>query len=154
MLDLPRPGVVDTDVAVRRRVGLPLAFLPILAGCPPPAPAIDSGVGVSAPTFAEVAPIVEDSCLRCHHPAIRLAGGVDLSSSRAVVAGRIGLVCTSVGPEVIDAFADDLVPLSGTSTVPCDGHVPLSMPPGAQPRLTVDEQVTLARWVARGAPEE
>jgi|GEM_PF-2959869 len=125
-----------------------------LLGCPPSPPSIDTGWGEQHPTLADVTPIVESACLRCHHPDTRLAGGVDLSTSSAIVAGRIGLVCTSVGDDVIDAFSEHLAPLSGTSNVACFGHEPLSMPPGAQPRLSIDDQVTLARWVAHGAPEE
>ncbi len=124
-----------------------------LVGCAMSPPSIDTGWGEPNPTLADVTPIIEASCLRCHDPETRLAGGVDYSTSHAIVAGRIGLVCTAFGPEVIDAFAEHLAPLSGTSTVPCFGHEPLSMPPGAQPRLSIDDQVTLARWVAQGAPE-
>lgn len=140
---------------MRPRLG-PWSLVVLLSapGCPPPAPVIDTGWGERAPTLADVTPIVESACLRCHHPDTRLAGGVDLSTSSAIIAGRIGLVCTAVGPDVVAAFADDLVPLSGSSRVPCDGDTPLSMPPGAQPRLSIDDQVTLARWVALGAPED
>ena len=128
---------------------LPVALL----GCPPAPPAIDTGWGVADPVWADVEPIVADACVRCHHPDTRLAGGVDYSTARAVHSGRIGLVCTSVGEQVIDAFAASLSPIYDPSLPACHGFEPLSMPHGAQPRLSIDDQVTLARWVAIGAPE-
>lgn len=122
--------------------------------CGPPA-ALDSGLGAGEPTYvADVAPILASHCTRCHHPETRLAGGVDLSTHRAARSSRVSTVCTAVGPEVVDAFADHLHPLGGTAARPCQGMAVGSMPPGAQPRLSLDDQMTLARWAAQGAPEE
>lgn len=130
------------------------ALAALLSGCGLPASALDSGVGAPAPTWeGDIAPLMDAHCARCHAAAGRMAGGVDLSTYRAARAARVTSVCTSVNPEVIDAFGDHLVPLGGTAAGACADLDLLSMPPGATPRLSLYDQVTYARWVAQGAPE-
>jgi len=137
-----------------RRALLPLALSALVGACGLPAGDIDSGVGAPDPTWeADIAPLVDAHCVRCHAAAGRMSGGVDLSSYSVARSTRVTSVCTSVNQEVIDAFAEHLVPLGGTASGPCADLELLSMPPGATPRLSLYDQVTYARWVALGAPE-
>lgn len=130
------------------------AALGLLSGCALEASDIDTGIGAPEPTWtADVAPIVEQHCLRCHGAGGRMEDGVDLSSYAAARGARVTSVCTAVTPPVVDAFADDLVPLGGTAGGPCEGVEVFSMPLGAMAHLGLAEQVTYARWVAQGAPE-
>ncbi len=118
-------------------------------------PALDTGLGATAPTYVDdVAPILAAHCTRCHSRETRLAAGVDLGTAAAARSTRVSATCTAVSSEVVDAFADALHPLGGTAATPCAGIAVGSMPPGAQARLSVADQLTLARWVAQGAPEE
>ncbi len=145
------PQGLGGAAALGGRVALGLT----LSGCALGPGDLDTAWGVAEPTYVDdVAPIVEAHCTRCHSPATRLAGGVDLSEYRSVRSARVTSVCTAVGQGVVDEFADHLHTLGGTSDRPCQGSTVGSMPPGAQPRLSLDQQMTLARWVAQGAPEE
>ena len=90
-------------------------------------------------------------CTRCHDRAGAMEGGVDLTSYEAVYAARVKNTCVSVGDDVVAAYAEWLLPLAGQTDAPaCSTFDVFSMPLGAQPHLTLAEQVTLARWVARG----
>jgi hypothetical protein len=126
----------------------------LLPGCAIQAGDIDTGIGVVDPTWTDdVAPIVEQHCLRCHGAHGRMEDGVDLSTYQAARAARVTSVCTAVTPAVVEAFAEDLVPLGGTAGGACEGVEVFSMPLGAMAHLGLSEQVTYARWVAQGAPE-
>jgi hypothetical protein len=132
-------------------LALALALLP---GCAIQASDIDTGIGVADPTWTDdVAPIVEQHCLRCHGAHGRMEDGVDLSTYRAARSARVTSVCTAVTPPVVEAFSSDLVTLGGTGSGACAGVEVFSMPLGAMAHLGLAEQVTYARWVAQGAPE-
>ncbi len=107
------------------------------------------------PTYTQdVAPIVEEHCLRCHVTGGPRRGGVVVDSYEVLSARAVINTCVSVNPDVVDAHADSLLPLAGSQDLaPCESWDVFSMPPGAMPRLTEDEQWILARWTAIGAPE-
>jgi hypothetical protein len=145
-----------------------LALWSLIAACGPPD--LPPGDGPT-PTFAEdVEPILREHCLRCHlDPSLtneglgyvlqpRSAGDttIDPDIARATA---VRSACVSVSPTVIEAYADSLYAVAFDAT--CGGEnpttgspvwSPLSMPPGADIKLTVDDQVTLVRWIEGGMP--
>jgi len=130
-------------------------FTVLLAGCQATLADLDPASLEAAPTFTrDVLPLYEKYCIDCHTRGARMDGGVALDVYVAAHSTRVRSACVSIGTDVINEYGAWLLPEAGYgSPVPCEPWVPLSMPPGATPRLTLGEQVTLARWVAAGAPE-
>ena len=119
--------------------------------CIAPAP---DGVPDMPTWTADIQPMMEDNCTNCHQFGGRKYEGVATDSYLAVSAAAVKNICTSVGPDVVDAYSDLLLPLAGQQDQPACGHWELlSMPPGAQAPLTTTEQWTFARWLEVGTPE-
>ena len=132
-----------------------LAALP-LGGCAPdPLASLNLGVAAEYPTYrSDIEPLYARHCSRCHGEDGRMDGGVELDSYVAARSTRVRSACVSIGADVIDTYADVLLPSAGYGDpVPCADWSPFSMPPGASVHLTLDEQLTLARWVELGGPE-
>jgi hypothetical protein len=109
----------------------------------------------TTPTYTDdIAPLLAAYCVDCHaHDAVMYAG-VELDSYAAARSVRVKNTCTAISPDLIDEFADWLIPQDGHSGEPaCAPWESYSMPPGAMTRLTPDQQRMLAVWVALGAPE-
>ena len=128
----------------------PLLFL---AACAPDIAAVMADGVPATPSFsADVAPILEQHCVRCHERDGTLDGGVELDTYLGARGARVSSTCTSVGDDVVDVYSADLLPEAGNgSDVPCEPWKTLSMPPGAEVKLSIVEQVMLAQWVATGA---
>ncbi len=128
----------------------------ICAACTPVLPGdLDTGDVPAVVTFTEhIEPLMQEWCVRCHDSNGELDGGVALDTYRAVYGARVKNTCVTVGQDVVDAYADVLLPLAGQQDLAaCEGWAVGSMPPGAQPHLTLSQQVTLAEWVAQGGVE-
>ena len=92
--------------------------------------------------------------MRCHDSEGQMDGGVELDSYLAVYGSRVKTTCVTVGQDVVDAYADVLLPFAGQQGLEaCEGWTVGSMPPGAQPHLVLADQVTLARWVEQGGAQ-
>lgn len=126
-----------------------------LIGCTTPTLGdFDTDAVPTAPSYsAHIVPILAEHCARCHDGTDLLhQGGIGLNTYRRVRGARVRITCTAVSPTLVAEFADLLLPLGGSgSTTPCDSWSVYSMPPGAAPRLTLQEQYILAQWVATGA---
>ena len=124
-----------------------------LAGCSPDLASIDPDAIPEEPSYEQhIAPLLSEHCVRCHQRDGTLDGGVELDSYIGARGTRVSTVCTSVSPAVIDVYAEFLVSRAGTSGQrACSEWHALSMPPGAEVKLTLTEQVLLAEWVAQGA---
>jgi len=111
----------------------------LLAACgsgDAPLAVVDPGAAPLQPTYSQAKGILDYYCLPCHGggggarrepaPAVEEDGeSIDVSSCEAIHQSLSGILDTSV-----------------------DGN---SMPPGALPRLTEREKLTLKRWIAQGA---
>ncbi len=129
-----------------------LSLVLLLGGCADVAGS-DPAVLAATPSYeADIKPILDDFCVRCHTHAGRLDGGVGLATYASARAARVKTTCASVGLEVAQTWGEHLLPAAGHgSDVPCEPWALLSMPPGAQPLLSLEQQVLMARWVATGA---
>lgn len=104
------------------------------------------------PTYTEhVRPILEEHCVRCHR-AERRDGDVELDRYASARSTRVRSACTSIRPELVEAFGEHLLPGSG-DPVPCRDWVVGSMPPGAVEHLDLWQQDVFVRWIVVGAPE-
>ena len=117
---------------------------------------VDPALTVAQPTYAnDIRPLYERHCVACHDGHGVRAGGVELDRFDSAKATRVKSACTSITPELIAEYAASLLPYLGDpparEPVPCGEWEPLSMPAGAQPKLTRAEQLILVRWVATGA---
>ncbi|MCB9679085.1 MAG: hypothetical protein H6737_28545 [Alphaproteobacteria bacterium] len=121
-----------------------MRLLLVLAGCAA-APAPD------APTYAEVSPVLERHCTRCHTSEGRRDGGVELDRYASARSTRVRAACTAVEADVAERYglhSENADP----GAAPCEGWRPASMPPGAIEHLTPAEQELLARWVVAEGP--
>jgi len=107
------------------------------------------------PTYdADVAPILERYCVSCHTADGLMAGGVELNTYQSAFSARVKNVCTAITPAVVDRFGSSLrSPRHEVSDLPCADWDTYSMPKGAKLKLTLYEQLVLARWVETGASE-
>lgn len=136
--------------------------------CGPPDLPADNG---PVPTFAEdVEPILREHCLRCHEdPKLLNHGlgyvrqprrdGAALIDPEIARANAVRSACVSVSPTVIEAYAASLYATSFEATCagehPRSGRAvwePMSMPPGADLKLSLEDQLTLVRWIDGGMP--
>jgi formylglycine-generating enzyme required for sulfatase activity len=92
--------------------------------------------GGSAVFEKDVAPLLEQHCVACHHPGQKL-GNLDITSSDAMLAAK-----------AVVAGQPDASPLYTLSALPADR--PRAMPPGG-PRLPDDQLGILKRWIEQGA---
>lgn len=117
----------------------------ILAGC--------AGAEIPAtPSYAaDVQPVLEHHCVRCHTSEGRRDGGVELDQYASARSTRISSACTSIDPSVAEQYADALSPQADPEAAVCESWDYASMPPGAVDHLSLGEQELLARWVATGA---
>ena len=115
--------------------------------------ASDPSLLAAEPSYAaDIAPILEEFCVRCHTSEGRLDAGVELDRYESARSARVKNTCVAVSPDVIDGFADSLLPAAGHGgAIPCEPWDALSMPPGATPLLSREQQIRMARWVATGA---
>jgi uncharacterized membrane protein len=103
---------------------------------------VDPAAAPIAPTYEQVRAILDRRCLTCH------GGGSD--GDRAAAIARAGLAPAAAEEDDPD-FSDcagitaDLGGLLRTAVL--EG----SMPPGALPRLTGVEKLTIGRWIEQGA---
>ncbi len=125
----------------------------LLCGCAPDVASVVAGSIPETPSFAsDVAPILEQHCVRCHDRDGTLDAGVELDNYVGARGARVSSTCTAIGDDVVDVYSADLLPEAGNgSDVPCEPWQTLSMPPGAEVKLSIVEQVILAQWVATGA---
>ncbi len=137
-----------------RRIRL-LAVLVLPACVDVPLDALDTGQVPASPTYAEhVAPILAVACVRCHEHRAVMDGGVELDTYAGAYGSRVKSTCTAIGQDVVDAYADVLLPGDGAGDpTPCGDWEIYSMPPGASLHLTLAEQLTLARWVEQGGAQ-
>lgn len=136
---------------------VPLLLLGGLVGCGPATiDDVPAEIFALEPTYvAHVRPLFEAYCTSCHASDALYAGGVELDRYDSAYAGRVHQACVSVSEEVVARFASALVPYRRSGKAPraaCEGWEVYSMPTGARGRLTLEEQVILARWVETGAP--
>ncbi len=129
-----------------------LTLLLALSGCASVAES-DPALLTGTPSYeADIKPILDEFCVRCHTSAGRLDAGVELDRYENARSARVKNTCVSVGRDVADSYGEHLLPVAGHgSKVPCEPWDLLSMPPGATPLLSLEQQVLLARWVATGA---
>jgi len=128
----------------------------LLSACASPLPGdLDTGDVPANPTYtAHIAPLMATHCVRCHQHDGVVDHGVEVDTYEGIFGTRVRSTCVSVGTDVVDAHAHVLLPLGGQQDQPaCGDWEPMSMPPGAQPHLTLAEQLTLARWVEQGGPQ-
>ncbi len=120
--------------------------LALLACLPPSDPS-------TSPSYAaDIAPLLEEFCTRCHTSRGRRDAGVELDRYASARSTRVKNACVSVSTEVIDLYGGDLLPEAGYgSPIPCEPWEALSMPPGATPRLSREQQELMANWIATGA---
>lgn len=107
------------------------------------------------PTYeAHIRPLLARHCATCHSGHGLRDGGVELDRYESAYSNRVRNTCVSVNAEVTERFAEYLLPVprDGVARPHCDDWEPLTMPPGARTRLTLEEQIILARWVELGAP--
>ena len=125
----------------------------VACGCAPDIAGLDPAAIPEVPSYErDVAPILAEHCTRCHERGGTLDAGVELNTYVGARGARVSSVCTAVGQPVVDAYASFLIPEAGFSGEPaCAPWRLLSMPPGAEVKLTLIEQVTLAEWIATGA---
>ena len=116
---------------------------------------LDTGDVPAEVTYTEhVQPLMQAWCVRCHDSEGQMDGGVALDSYLGVYGTRVKTTCVTVGQDVVDAYADVLLPFAGQQDLAaCEGWKVGSMPPGAQPHLVLADQVTLARWVEQGGAQ-
>jgi uncharacterized membrane protein len=117
-----------------------LLFLVLLASCQGsgdlPLDQADPDAVPANPTFDQVNAIVQRACTPCHQ------GGGEADAPG--VAGRIA--------------AEDDVPIESCTDIVAQREsiwetaVDNTMPPGALPRLTSEEKLTIRRWIDNGAP--
>lgn len=127
-----------------------MTLLLAMLGCAQGPSTVDS----AEPTWtADVKPILDRACVRCHVRGGPMYGGVELDEYDAAAAAAIKNTCTAITPELALEWGDVLIPLAGDGDLePCSTWEIGSMPPGATSPLTPDEQLTLVRWVAAGTP--
>lgn len=127
--------------------------LVLLTACSPDVAAVIANDVPQTPSFSDdIAPILDTHCVRCHDRDGTLDAGVELDNYVGARGARVSSTCTAIGNDVVDLFAADLLPEGGFgSQVPCEPWQTLSMPPGAEVKLSIVEQVMLAQWVATGA---
>lgn len=101
---------------------------------------------------ADVEPLLDRHCARCHGAGHTIRAGVDVTGFDAASAAAVKNTCVSIAPELIAEGGDALLPLGGDGDAPCSSWEPLSMPPGAVPRLSPWEQRILLDWVLAGTP--
>jgi hypothetical protein len=96
--------------------------------------------------------MLDEFCVRCHTSMGRMDAGVELDRYESARSARVKNACVSVSTDVIDNFAKSLLPAAGHgSPVPCEPWKALSMPPGATPLFSLEQQILMARWVETGA---
>ena len=93
---------------------------------------VDPAAVSADPTFDQVNAIVHRSCVPCHQ------GGAEAQAGRVLNDDAPGL-----------ESCDDIVSLRFSILDQVDANL---MPPGAWPRLTSEEKLTIQRWVENGAP--
>jgi hypothetical protein len=128
----------------------------VAASCGEAIEDVDPMLAQAAPTYErDIRPLYARHCVACHDAHGLRAGGVELDRYDNAHATRVKSACTSITPDLIEEYAEELLPYLGDppqrAAVPCGDWEPLSMPAGAQPRLTRAEQLILVRWVATGA---
>ncbi len=131
--DIPR-NVMNPHRIGHGRRGVFLVGLLVLAGAPvEPASAADNGF-----FRTEVAPILEQHCLRCHGPNTS-RGGLSLATAMDLAAGG------DSGPVLVVGKPDDSLLLEMVS-----GEKP-KMPKKAAP-LSREQVAVLRKWIGQGAP--
>jgi mono/diheme cytochrome c family protein len=92
-------------------------------------------------TYAQIAPILEARCVRCHGPD-KVKAGLRLDSHAAIMAGGRG------DPAVVPGKPDES-PLLVLAAKPADDEE--RMPPKGEP-MTADELALVRAWIQAGAP--
>lgn len=117
-----------------------MTFLLLFAACAPAT--MDTALFEADVGWADVEPIMREYCTRCHERGGRMDEGVAVDTYGDASARATGVVCTTIGQEVVDAYG-----------LSCSGYAVFSMPPGSSDRAHLDQQQILARWLELGAPE-
>lgn len=117
--------------------------------------AVDPALYEATPTYAvDIAPLMDRYCVACHASDGLRSGGVELDLYDNLFAARVKNACVAIEQELVDRYADDLLPAVRNPEVtrtPCDGWERYSMPTGAKLKMTPSEQVIFVRWVVTGA---
>lgn len=132
-----------------------LSFLLLAVGCEgtQTIEEADPGTAEIVPSYErDVAPILERGCAGCHSSKGLIAGGVELDSYLGAYGTRVKSVCTAIEPELVQRYAQHLVPFLGNTPEACGNWTVASMPPAAKSRLTAAEQLLLVKWVVAGGP--
>ncbi len=119
--------------------------------------AVDPALYDATPTYAvDIAPLMDRYCEACHASDGLRSGGVELDLYENLYAARVKNACVAIEPELIERYADALLPAARDPEVPrtpCSDWEPYSMPTGAKLKMTPSEQVIFVRWVVTGAAE-
>lgn len=111
-----------------------------------PLAVVDPGAAPLNPTYEQARGILDRYCLPCH------GGGGGAREDLPPVASAHGTTNApeDEGGENIDVSSCAAIhaSLTGIMNTSVNGN---SMPPGALPRLTEREKLTVARWIAQGA---
>jgi uncharacterized membrane protein len=101
---------------------------------------VDPTAVTDQPTYQQVDAILQRSCVPCH------AGGSD-DESENESDFRTRITAGDVEPNLEDC--GDVVAQRSSILEQVDANL---MPPGAWPRLTSKEKLTIRRWIDNGAP--
>jgi mono/diheme cytochrome c family protein len=140
------------DLRMLRRTGFAFALLFALSatalGCGGsgdlPLDEVDPNAAPANPTYDQIFAILHNNCTTCHtgggdDGGDDEGGGYAVSRSRATTG--------DASPDLGDCF--DIVAFSGDILEQVESD---QMPPGAMPRLTSAEKLTISRWVLNGTP--
>ncbi len=99
---------------------------------------VDPEAAPANPTYDQVYAILHNRCVSCHTGDDDDGG--DAASPRRTTTG-------GVDPDLSDCV--EIVALRDDIVDQVEGNL---MPPGAMPRLTDEQKLTILRWVVNGAP--
>jgi hypothetical protein len=140
-----------------RAAWMPWALLLGACGAGGPIVEVDPELFESHPTYQrDVRPILTKHCVACHDGEGFRGGGVELDRYLTAYATRAKSACSLATPELVELFADSLIPSVGEHGVvdgPCDGWLVDRMPTSGRARMTDAERVIFLRWVETGAPQ-
>jgi uncharacterized membrane protein len=114
-----------------------LVFVASLLACGSgdrPLDEVDPGAVSANPTYDEVFAILHNRCVTCHS-----GEDDDARDDQRLTSGGIS-------PDLSDCV--EIVAFAGDIVVQVEGN---TMPPGAMPRLTNEEKLTIRRWFSNGA---
>lgn len=123
-----------------------------------PLATLDPELETFTPTYErDVRPVLARHCIACHTSSGVAIGGVQLDTYETAWGNQKRSACTAIVAALKERYGDHLRPIKRDTddplvpAKPCGDWQVYSMPTGAQPRLTMAEQLILVRWVVTGA---